>query len=80
MCKRLGADTYYNAIGGQQIYYSKEFQKHGIKLGFIKTGEILYEQYGGEFVPGLSILDVIMFNSKEKIKEMLLNYSIIEGD
>jgi hypothetical protein len=24
-------------------------------------------------MPGLSIIDVMMFNSKEKIKEMLLN-------
>lgn len=78
MCERLGADTYYNAIGGQALYSYEDFRKHGIKLGFIKTGDIEYKQFKNEFVPNLSIIDVIMFNPKEEIKKMLDNYTILE--
>lgn len=77
VCQKLGADTYYNAIGGQKLYSKEEFAKRGIQLGFIQTGDIRYRQFGREFIPNLSILDVIMFNSKESIQEMLENYIIV---
>ena len=77
MCKRLGADTYYNAIGGQQLYSHEEFQNQGIKLGFLKSNHVVYKQYGEEFIDNLSIIDVIMFISKKQIKKMLSEYTII---
>lgn len=77
VCHKLGADTYYNAIGGQALYSKEEFAKQGINLGFIHTGDIRYRQFGRDFIPNLSILDVIMFNSKEAIQEMLNNYTIL---
>lgn len=76
-CKELEATEYYNAIGGQELYSFKEFKDNGIELKFLKTEEILYEQFNNEFIPNLSILDVMMFNSKEKIKVFLNNYSLI---
>lgn len=76
-CKYVGADTYVNAIGGQVLYSYEQFQKEGIRLGFIKTGDIRYEQFGSEFIPNLSIIDVIMFNSKEEIRKMLNQYTIL---
>jgi hypothetical protein len=33
-----------------------------------------YKQFGGDFVPGLSIIDVMMFNSPEAILEMISDY------
>lgn len=77
ICQRIGADTYINAIGGQELYSYEEFRKRGLQLGFLKSGDIRYEQFGQEFVPNLSILDVIMFNDRETIQNMLQNYSII---
>ena len=53
MCSRLGADTYINAIGGRELYDADGFDKHGIKLRFIKTGDIVYKQFGDEFVEKL---------------------------
>ena len=76
-CKYVGADVYINAIGGQKLYSYEQFREKGIKLGFIKTGDIQYKQYRGDFVPNLSIIDVIMFNSKEEIQQMLSNYTIL---
>lgn len=77
MCHRLGADTYINPIGGKALYDTDEFEKQGINLRFIKTGDITYQQFGDKFVENLSILDVIMFNSKDEIKEMLGRYELI---
>lgn len=77
ICKRLNADRYINSIGGQKLYNKEDFLKEGIKLNFIKTKDIEYKQFNNEFVPKLSIIDVMMFNSKEKIKEMLDSYQLI---
>jgi hypothetical protein len=77
ICKILRADQYYNAIGGQQLYSYQDFALHGIELRFLKSKEVTYPQFGGEFVLNLSIIDVMMFCSKEQIKNMLMQYELI---
>ena len=76
ICKILQADTYYNAIGGKELYDKKEFEKNGISLYFLNTDENLrYTQFPNmEFVPNLSIIDVLMFNSVEEVNKMLDDY------
>lgn len=76
-CRHVGADVYINAIGGQQLYSYKQFAEEGIKLGFLKCGDIRYKQYGADFVSNLSIIDLIMFNSQEEIQQMLQNYTVL---
>lgn len=76
-CRYVGADTYINAIGGRALYGYDQFREEGIKLGFLQTDNITYQQFGQEFVPYLSIIDVIMFNSKEEIHKMLNQYTIL---
>ena len=78
ICKELQATDYYNAIGGQELYSFDDFKKNNIRLHFLKTGDIEYKQFNNEFQPFLSIIDVIMFNSKEEIKEMLNKYTLID--
>lgn len=77
ICGILGANRYINAIGGMELYSKGAFEKHNIELSFIKTREIKYKQYNNEFVPNLSIIDVMMFNSKEEIKRMLNEYDLV---
>ena len=72
----MGAATYINAIGGQQLYSQSIFASNGIDLKFIKTRPICYQQYASAFVANLSIIDVIMFNSKESIRVMLGEYDL----
>lgn len=79
ICRILNATDYYNAIGGRELYSFEEFEKRGIKLHFLKRNEIRYQQFGDEFYPDLSILDVMMFNPVEKIKEMLNDYTLIDS-
>lgn len=77
MCRREGARTFINAIGGQALYDKHEFAEYGIDLLFVKTGDISYPQHNGFQEPGLSILDVMMFNGREGTKELLKNYTLV---
>ena len=77
ICKKLNANTYINAIGGQELYNDKDFKNEGIDLKFIKSSFLKYKQYNNEFVPWLSILDVLMFNKKQDISNYLNNYTLI---
>jgi hypothetical protein len=71
VCRTLGATTYYNAIGGMELYDPSAFAKAGLELVFIRSRAGDYKQYADPFVPNLSILDVLMFNSLERVREML---------
>lgn len=77
ICHLLGADAYYNAIGGQDLYDVDDFAQDGITLKFLRTGEISYPQYRNTFVPNLSIIDVLMFNGKETTQKVLNEYTLI---
>jgi hypothetical protein len=77
ICKALGADTYVNPIGGLELYSKEDFASHGIDLKFLKALPFQYEQSGNVFVPWLSILDVLMFNSKERTRSQVYSgYSL----
>ena len=69
--KALNATTYINAIGGRDIYCQQKYQDHGLVIKFIKPNLFSYKQFDRNFVPGLSIIDVMMFNDVNAIKEML---------
>ncbi len=77
ICKELNATDYYNAIGGQELYVVDDFKKENIDLHFLSTNPIEYTQFKNEFIPYLSILDVIMFNSVDAVKDLLNNYKLI---
>jgi len=77
ICKKMKATSYINAIGGLELYSKEIFNNNGIELGFIKSKEIMYRQFEHQFIPWLSIVDVMMFNSKEKISDFLNQYTII---
>lgn len=65
ICILLGASEYYNAIGGQELYDRQEFADNGIKLGFVEPTLEPYPQLTKGFLPSLSIIDMLMMNSKE---------------
>ena len=77
LCRRLGADEYYNAIGGVELYDKEAFENAGMRLHFLRARLGEYPQYGGEFVPGLSIIDVMMFNDRDAVKAMLEDYELV---
>lgn len=77
ICTLLGAKQYINAIGGQELYDKESFDSQGLKLNFIKSELPPYKQFNNEFIPGLSIIDVMMFNSVEEINGMLDKYELV---
>ena len=72
-----GADEYWNLPGGQNFFDKSKYNKENIKLKFqsIKLQE--YDQKREQFESGLSIIDVMMFNSPAEISKMLDNYELI---
>ncbi len=75
-CNAFGADTYVNAPDGEVLYPKEEYKKAGIKLGFIQHDLNPYFQNNENFLPALSIIDVLMFNGVEKTSEMVHDYRI----
>ena len=73
ICKTLGAHTYLNPIGGQELYCVEEFAREGIQLQFLRPTPPIYSQFSPPFIPNLSIIDVMMFNDRERILEMISN-------
>lgn len=71
ICRHFGAATYVNAIGGQELYRDEDFAAQGIRLRFLKSNFLEYTQFGADFVPWLSIVDVLMFNSVERTRSYL---------
>jgi len=76
ICKQRGADIYINPIGGLELYDKECFDKNGLKLQFLKANNITYTQFNNEFIPFLSIIDVLMFNNKEELKSNLNSFSL----
>lgn len=80
LCKAVNADMYINAIGGTFLYSEEAFEKNRIQLRFIKSKLFEYQQFNHMFCPQLSIIDVMMFNSVDKIKKYLDNeYELIKN-
>jgi hypothetical protein len=78
ICKTESATSYINAIGGIELYSKENFLENDITLIFLKPNLKSYPQLGKEFLPGLSIIDVLMFNSPKEITEQfLLDYTLI---
>ena len=73
----LRAQEYINTIGGIDLYNKNEFKEQDIDLSFIKTECLEYKQFSDNYVPNLSIIDVMMFNSKQEVSKMLERYILI---
>ena len=76
ICRARNAGTYINPIGGVGLYSKDNFNSVDIKLNFLRADDIQYRQFDNDFIPSLSIADVMMFNSKETITAMLGMYTL----
>ena len=70
-CKALGASDYFNPVGGTSLYTKSDFVAAGIDLHFQRVRPYSYPQFKHEFVPHLSIIDVVMFNGVTGTKQLL---------
>ena len=71
ICKKESAESYINVPGGMELYTKEDFEREGIELKFIKPVLKPYSQFGKDFCPGLSMIDVLMFNSPETCRQLV---------
>lgn len=74
--KAMQYDTYVNPPGGKTFFDADKYQKANIELEFLTQELQEYNQRVREFVPGLSILDVMMFCTPKEIIGMMESYRI----
>lgn len=76
ICKKTGAGTYINSPGGMELYDKEDFKKDGIELFFLRSQLVPYQQFRHDFVPYLSIIDLMMFNSPQQLSEIIDAYQL----
>lgn len=77
ICKQENADKFYNAIGGMELYSKDIFGSHNIELKFLKTSDLEYKQFKDSFIPHMSIIDVLMFNTVGQINNLMDKFELI---
>lgn len=79
IAEKMNAELYINPIGGMALYSPAFFRAHGLTLRFLRMDDLSYPQLNHPFVPSLSIIDVLMFNSRSEAQALLKRFSLIEG-
>lgn len=77
ICLQEKAVHYINPIGGMAIYDKQLFADNKILLNFIKAKPVEYNQFNNNFVPWLSIIDLLMFCSVAEINEYLDKFELV---
>lgn len=75
-CHMYNADTYINTPGGRDLYKAIDFKEHNIELKFIQSEAKTYGQGEKEFIPNLSIIDILMNCSIVEIRDLLACFSL----
>ena len=67
----LGASEYLNPPGGRELFDAAAFATRGIRIAFTDLPEFAYNCRPYQFIPNLSILDVLMWNAPARVREYL---------
>ena len=77
-CEYFGITNYINSITGTKYYDKESFREMGINLQFLRRNDdIRYKQRCADFVPDLSIIDPMMYCSREELHDMLDRYHFV---
>jgi len=69
IAEQLAAAEYLNPVGGAALFRPAEFEAAGIRLRFLDVPPMTYEVPSPyAFVPSLSIIDVLMWNSPREVR------------
>jgi hypothetical protein len=71
IAEALGAREYVNPPRGKELFDRMRFATAGIRLTIQRPVEFTYDCPGYTFEPSLSILDVLMWNSRERVRNFL---------
>ncbi len=71
ICKKVGGKVYLSGKGAMKYQDPEIFEKNGIKLVYQEFEHPIYPQRFGEFVPNLSILDILFNVGPDKARDIL---------
>ena len=78
LCRKEEATVYINPPGGAALYDAKRFQQQGVQLSFLQPALTPYAQKGSNnFIPALSIIDVLMHCDASEVRHQLQQYQIV---
>jgi hypothetical protein len=75
--KQLGASEYINPVGGAKLFDRNKFVQNDLKLSFLEPRLRPYTQGCDRFEPGLSIIDVLMFNDRKTVRAMIDDFVLL---
>lgn len=76
ICVIESATHYLNLPGGETLYTKESFENLNISLMFIKPQQFSYDQFSNNFIPSLSIIDLLMFLGFKNTKDFLFKYDL----
>jgi len=68
ICQHLGAAVYLAGMGGKDYMNLEKFDKAGIKVVFQEFKHPVYPQLYGEFLPNLSVVDLLFNCGKQSLR------------
>ncbi len=71
LCKKVNATVYFSGRGAMKYQDPKTFEENGIQLVYQEFEHPVYPQRFGEFIPNLSIVDMLFNIGVEKTREIL---------
>lgn len=74
LCQVLGADYLYDSMGARVFFDERLFASSGIRVVFQDFKPPVYEQVFEPFIPGLSVLDLIMNCGPSSLEVLLGDY------
>jgi hypothetical protein len=77
ICKAMSFQEFIYPERGQLFVDRKKYEDNNINLKFLEYDFPAYDQGKSNFVPGLSILDAMMFNSPSELIQMLDEYQLV---
>ena len=77
ICRQQGAQRYINPIGGRELYDRSAFSAAGIELFFLQGEPEPYPQYAEPFLPGLSVIDAMMFCTPADMEQRLTQFRLV---
>jgi len=78
--KAVGAKEYVNPIGGVELFKPGQFRELGITLSFLSNSLSPYNQRRPTFEPGLSIIDVMMFNDPVAANKLIDDVQVVSSN
>ena len=68
ICRHLGAEVYLAGMGGKGYMNLEKFEKAGIEVRFQQFKHPVYPQLYGDFLPNLSVADLLFNCGKQSLR------------